>query len=484
MKLINIGVCIDNEDPKGIGRIRYRPYDQFVSEIEMGVKYEKWDETDPFIAIPFLPITINVIPQVKQSIKILRYDDIKKNQNVEYVAGPFSNPHDNVNEVFLTQHKNTTYGGASVKSLPNINDKKYAKQTKNTQPKKTDYGINGNYGSDVIFTESGLVMRGGKLVDKESKNKTLKDLLRKIPILSKKISKIYLKKFRTTKTIKEVTVTEDTIENSLLKFIIEYDLDNYDEPSILIIKLLKVKSQNDKFNSSNFNTSIQYNNSETELIETKLIEVNNYDDASSELRTLLYEFDENGSTAITNKLSTLNIFPYFFKPTNKFLLTNNTLKDAFFKTIENMKGSNVGSSLVYAKNSPEPTRTIKTVKRNVLETLDENKEQTFGAVISDKIFLLSEESDGVTNKPKINFNEINQYEPNQEDYLSRIEPNTYSLVRGEVLISLLKLMTEMLFNHVHNINDHAIYKQEIEQKLIEYIKNIEKDLINKNIKIN
>ena len=74
MKIIDNAICVNNEDPKGIGRIRYRPYGAYMSEIEGSVKYEEWDEKDPFIALPFLPLHINILPQKQQSIKILKYE--------------------------------------------------------------------------------------------------------------------------------------------------------------------------------------------------------------------------------------------------------------------------------------------------------------------------------------------------------------------------------------------------------------------------
>ena len=54
MKIIDIGICTNNNDPKVIGQIRYRPYGSFVSEIEKAIPYEDWDKNDQFIAIPFL----------------------------------------------------------------------------------------------------------------------------------------------------------------------------------------------------------------------------------------------------------------------------------------------------------------------------------------------------------------------------------------------------------------------------------------------
>ena len=92
MKIIDIGVCVNNIDPKAIGRIRYRPYGLFVSEIENGIKYDDWDENDPFIAIPFLPLHINITPKIQQSVKIIKYDTDKDTQNIEYIDRPIHIP--------------------------------------------------------------------------------------------------------------------------------------------------------------------------------------------------------------------------------------------------------------------------------------------------------------------------------------------------------------------------------------------------------
>jgi len=174
MKVIDIGICVNNIDPKGLGRIRYRPYGIFVSEREMSVKYEEWDEKDPFLALPFLPIHINVIPQIQQSVKLIKYDTSKDTQNVEYISGPYSSPHDLQNQTFLSQHKDTTYGGIVVKGIKDIrnkNGKFNSPVTKGSVIGDNDTGFRGNYGSDVIFTENGLQLRGGMLFSKQGTNK-------------------------------------------------------------------------------------------------------------------------------------------------------------------------------------------------------------------------------------------------------------------------------------------------------------------------
>ena len=46
MKIIDIGICVDNNDPKGIGRIRCVRYNDYVGEKEGALKYEKWDDKE------------------------------------------------------------------------------------------------------------------------------------------------------------------------------------------------------------------------------------------------------------------------------------------------------------------------------------------------------------------------------------------------------------------------------------------------------
>ena len=58
MKLIDIGICIDNNDPKGLGRIRCIRYSSYTGEVEKALDYNPWDDKDLFTASPFLP-TIN-----------------------------------------------------------------------------------------------------------------------------------------------------------------------------------------------------------------------------------------------------------------------------------------------------------------------------------------------------------------------------------------------------------------------------------------
>ena len=85
MKIIDIGICIDNVDPKGMGRIRCVRYSDYVGEKEKALTYEAWGKNDLFVAIPFLPTNINFIPEINQAVKILNYNTDKSNTNQEYI---------------------------------------------------------------------------------------------------------------------------------------------------------------------------------------------------------------------------------------------------------------------------------------------------------------------------------------------------------------------------------------------------------------
>jgi hypothetical protein len=121
MKIIDIAICIDNIDPKGMGRIRCVRYSDYVSEKEGAYNYNKWSEIDPFIAIPFLPTNINFIPEIGQAIKILNYDTDKELVNQEYIVGPFTTSFNFNTQKFTNQLENTTYG-STYRKTPKLFD--------------------------------------------------------------------------------------------------------------------------------------------------------------------------------------------------------------------------------------------------------------------------------------------------------------------------------------------------------------------------
>ena len=498
MKIIDIGVCLNNNDPQGIGRIRYRPYGVFKSSLENAIEYEEWDENDQFIAAPFLPLHVNIIPQPRQSVKIVKYDTDKDTQNVEYIAGPFTTPHDFGSETFTTQHKYTTYGGIIIKKLPAVRDEQTGeytnKQSYGALPKLKDNGLSGNYGSDVIFTENGLILRGGKLITKNNQDKKTRQKLQEIPLISNKMSKIQLKKF--SQKMEAVTETRDveTIVVDKIKYIIEYELNNLSNPSEVYFYVYQVKKNyTQKYDTNFFNETTEINDDEVILITddsiyTHIISGSTINELNSETRRFLKTIHKYGLSEINPKYPKGDITPMYYRPTENFRLlkpNNETEKTNKINFIDNVKmyRSTPGNGLYFSKTEQNPPIKTEQIKDMKLKTVGENIEQTFATTLSDYVFLLSTDSNKGENK-SIDFENLDNYEYTQDNLLSDILPNTYALVRGETLIKLLNLIYKFLTEHVHNINDVPIYKPESVVELKNMINTMQDSLISQKIRIN
>jgi len=502
MQIIDIAMCINNIDPKGLGRIRYKPYSLYVSEITMGIEYKDWDENDPFIAIPFLPHHINIIPQEKQSIKLVRYDTDKPTQNVEYVAGPFTSPHDVQNQTFTTQHKDTTYGGSIVKDTKDIRDSDGVfnnQSTEGTVINERDTGFRGNYGSDAIFTENGLQLRGGSLLAKQGKKK---ESLLNYPQLAKKMGRLSLKKFpKTFKAAKE-TITTETISVSRIKYIIEYEIDDLITPTELRVYVYKVlPGYGEQFNTDVFDADTVFNHGDTNLVKLLNTE-NTTTDASYikpltdtiqsgyvEFRELLHLIDDQGLTALDATYPNDGVYPFYFRPTTNFLLTPGgnpteiTNKETFLGKIMS-RNRTISAGLVYSRNGADPPITESSKIVDTVKEVKSGGEQSFSNLSADRVYITSTSPNVGKNIRTINFTELNEYELTQEDYLSKIEPNTYALVRGNVLYNLLITLKKMYDSHIHNINDTPVKTEDNYEEFNRLMDTLRDDLLNDSLRIN
>jgi phosphoribosyl-dephospho-CoA transferase len=103
----------------------------------------------------------------------------------------------------------------------------------------------------VIFTDNGIVLRGGKLLTKESATEKERKRLTDYPVVSKKVAKLQLKKFPQ----KKVSVTEKIpniiYDNATLKYIIEYSVNSITNPTTLNFYLIQVTSEYEYLLKSN-----------------------------------------------------------------------------------------------------------------------------------------------------------------------------------------------------------------------------------------
>jgi len=494
MRIIVVGVCVNNVDPKGIGRIRFKSFGSYVSEIENSVKYEDWDNNDPFLATPFLPLHINILPQIGQSIKLLKYDTAKESQNVEYVPGPFSSPVDLENQTFLQQNRDNTYGGAVVKDIKNIRGKNGKFINNKIEPsliKIGDIGIKGNYGTDLILTNNGFQIRGGVLPDKLNRNKD--DFF--YPQLSNKIARFNLKKFQKELLLKTEKIDVEYLPIGRLNYILEYDV-IYDNgsPELINIYIYKViNTYGNVFDTNVFNNETDFDNlniknclklinTENNNLPTITKEING--DVSvgiSFIRDFISRLVNNTYEKYLPNLFDSIVCPLYFRP--KKSLKNNPLGQIFINRVQYRDRN--GNGLIFNSSVTEPYPQKKQIEKKLLTPVNNSTEQTFSNLSADKIYLTSTTTNGTDNVKKINFKTLDPYELTQEDYLQNIEPNTYALVRGDILLEIIKTLYDTFDSHIHQINKRPIIGTDPNrQKLDSLMKTLEDDLLNKSIRIN
>lgn len=496
MKIIEIGICVDNKDPRGFGRIRARSIDEQDSTRANAIPlWEQWTKDDPFVYSPFLPNHINIIPQIQQAVKIIRYDDAKALQNQEYVPGPFTSPHNFNYQNELTQLTETSYGQRAEKT-PAIKsftgDKKVyddgflRAESVGSLPKLNDIALSGNYGSDIILTEHGVQLRAGKLMDKTNANSDQKDDLEKYPMYSKKHSKISLKKFPTTVKLDTKIVQETTIPRTDIKHILEYSLDSLTAPTQVTLTLFRVdRSEGEKYKTDVFGLNSELTTGSTTSIFTQTITLettgvnNRLQEAYILTRDFISKLDRENMNVIDPSLPETSPHPIFFRPTNSLRVQENSKQ-----YLDNINFANrlVTFGLIYSKSSITVPPVTKNIEIPYLKEISDT-DQTFAAITADQIFNLSTVVAGTDGK-QIDFAALNKYEYTQEDYLKKILPNTYSTVRGEKLIEILELIVLILLNHTHGIVTPPKYFKATIDQLTSLISKAKQDMVNSSIRIN
>jgi hypothetical protein len=493
MQIISIGVVVDINDPRGFGRIRARDITETDSaRADAIANWEKWSKNDPFVYTPFLPNHINIIPQVQQSVKLVRYDNEKDLQNQEYVPGPYTTPHDFLGQDQESQLTETTFGARSKKTPAiksfgtnqKVYDDNYIRsESVATLPKLNDIALSGNYGSDLILTEQGLQLRAGKFIDKFTNNPKLKEDLKHYPTLSKKQAKVSLKKFPETLKLDYKEIEDSVIVRGDIMHVFEYDVDDITNPQTLTFKITKInRPEGDNYKTDIFNVNTEISDSvSTVIYETPitLSSDNKIKEAYILIRDAISTLDREKMSTFSKTLPDVESHPFYFRPSKNIRSYNES--SSFLQNINYLDRTN-GYGLVFSKNSLEPEVKPEIRKVPYLKKLSD-VDQTFAAVTSDFIFNISTQEPGIDGK-KVNFTALDKYEFTQEDYIMRILPNTFSSVRGEKLIDLLELMAAMLLNHTHGIATPPNYWEASKTRIEKLINSARTEMLNRSVRIN
>ena len=492
MKIIEIGKCIDNRDPRGFGRIRAESYDETNSARANAIPdWQQWTKDDPFVYSPFLPNHINIIPKNQQAVKIIRYDNEKDLQNQEYIAGPFTTSHNFGGQIVEQQITETTLGQRSVKT-PNIksfttNKKTFSDgflraESVGSIPKIEDIAISGNYGSDIILTEHGVQLRAGKLIDKNTANEKQKETLSDYPTFSKKHAKLSLKKFPETVVLDIREIIDKVVTRTDIKHLFEYELDDATSPTELTFYVYSIqKSFGEKYKTDVFGVDSDLDNNTSSLIYNETVTLESPDkiqEAAILIRDFISKMDREKIQIIDSSLPDIYAHPFYFRPKKSFRITPNS--SSFLEKVFYYDRTTFG--LIFSITSLDVTQTPTIKKIPYLKKISD-VDQTFAAITADNIFYLAQTNPGVDGK-QIDFSSLNKYEYDQTDYLQRILPNTFSTVRGEKLIEILELITLILLNHKHGILTEPKYFKSAIDSLKKLIERAKQDMLNNSIRIN
>jgi hypothetical protein len=207
-----------------------------------------------------------------------------------------------------------------------------------------------------------------------------------------------------------------------------------------------------------------------------------------ELRELLHLIDTEDLTSVDGSYPNEDVHPFYFRPTPAFRMTKGTgvevTNKATFLTKVQVRNKIGGSGLIFSRQSANPPIIG---NQKLIDNAVEVKgagEQSFSNLSADRIYITSTSPNVGANVKGINFTELDDYELTQEDYISKIEPNTYAMVRGENLLSFITAVKNFLDSHVHNINEPPVQTDPNWVKLNELFETLRNDLLNDSIRIN
>jgi hypothetical protein len=122
---------------------------------------------------------------------------------------------------------------------------------------------------------------------------------------------------------------------------------------------------------------------------------------------------------------------------------------------------------------------VKKLKK--LKETEEKQEQSFASIKGDQVYLISTDANEL--KP-INFKKIDKYEPTHSNFVEDIRPNTYAMVRGEILLDVLTTIVDLLESHQHQPTEPMVKSDPNFIRLQQQISTLQNDLLNESIRIN
>jgi hypothetical protein len=460
---------LSNEDPMMLGRIRgVRLIDNYddilksVTDPPWNEQKDIWTARDPFVFNSLLPYFVYQVPKVDELVQVIYVNKDFRYQNQYYVQNTFSSPTATYKEFYFGGNKYTGTGMQikNPKPLKNQNGT-YTDQGihKGVFPQPGDNALMGRGSADLVVKQDEVLLRAGKF-----KGETLEPNV--IPVANQQRGFLQLSRFQSRKeSLEPKTYFELKEDVVITKYLIEWIVTNPENTQNAFIGevyLYQLKPD-PSINSKNITIgSIIPDNLKT-LVALQSFTLLSLDETIKFINNFIKTCNTKNVTTSGTKLFPDNNnstkFPIFYRPNNLMYsklnpsttegsgATNIVVKNIsdINKGIKLSPALKGGSGLIYTKNK------VGTPKTPVKKTLNESRyitgETTYGALGSDKLFLLSHNSQ-IPGKGKINFDDT-LYGISVEKFADEIIPKTSSLVRGEELLELINMIVRFLVTHTH-----------------------------------
>ena len=457
------------EDPMMLGRIRgvrlidnYEDILKSISDPPWNEEKDIWTARDPFIFNPLLPYFIYSTPKVDELIQVIYMNKDFQYQNQYYVQNTFSSPTATFKEYYYGGNKFTGTGMQIKNPKPLKNqDGSYTDQAihKGVFPQPGDNAIMGRGSADVIVKQDEVLIRAGKF-----KGQYLKPNV--IPVANQQRGFLQLSKFQQTKQNLEPKVYYELKEEVVLtKYLIEWVVTNPENTqdkfsgSVYLYQLKPDASTNSK----NLTLTSEVSENLKKLVASESFNLLSKTDVIKFINDFIKTCNSTNVTASGIKLFPDNNastkFPIFYRPNllmySKLDPSTNSGSGAgnveirnitdIYRSIKLNPSIKGGFGLIYAKGKVGLPKTP--VKKVVPQSKYVTAESSYGALGSDRLFLLSHNSQ-IPGKSKINFDDT-LYGISAEKFADDIMPNTSSMVRGEELLELIDMIVRFLITHTH-----------------------------------
>jgi len=499
------GVVIDNNDPRKLGRLRVDVEGMLESAVKAAKpNYKEWDKDDPKLFLPLLPYTINPVPENGEYVNLIYYDKNNKFKNQFYISSILTDPR-NIRKDD-NRHAKTLLAQGTQYSLPDAIV--YTGDSFGIFPEPGDNSILGRGSSDIIIKKntskgSDVLIRSGKYKEELNAGST--------PVSNTKRSFIQLSSFPVTKKEgnSETLIDSKDKPQQIKKMVIWtiINLENTQDSFTGQIALYDVINSEITTTSVNKQSITKYNEGIDYRIINESISAFSGKSFSDTINICNYYIEGvlSGLINIPNSVTygVEGQFPFVVTPNkitylkgNKFNLSDINVDTKEFVnytrfsneiSINKQKGFFVVSDFRNKKPIFGPQKEIKTTE--IKPSNFDLTPITYGVMGAQKLYFLSHDS--VSDKNAINLNET-LYGIPQDKFIgdeNSIEKLTYSTVRGEELLSLIRIIFVFLRDHVHPISFMSPCKQTegsgvTVQTIEELLAKAEKTILNQNIRIN